>query len=81
MIGRLEHVKSPLFEGWATAAAEAHLALAPNATPATTDKRGRLTEKFADLAAASPPAAVVTAWIEVEKLLNGKIVAAGYPTD
>jgi hypothetical protein len=82
MIGRLEHVKSPLFEGWVKVAEEAHVALATiHPTAATPGKRGSLTEKFSDLAAISPSGAVMTAWIEVEEVLNAKILAAGVAED
>ena len=80
MIGRLEHVKAPMFEGWAKVATETRAALAT--TPTGTIKvevKGSLSEKFADLAMTSPTGAVVIAWIEVEKLLTAKMVAAGLP--
>jgi len=80
MIKRLEHVKSPLFEGWAKATAETRVALATGPSAgSTTGVRGSLTEKFADLAATSPAGAVVMGWIEVEKLLSAKMVATGLP--
>jgi hypothetical protein len=78
MIGRLEHVKSPLFEGWAKATAETRVALSANpATAVTGGAHGSLTEKFANMAVMSPSGAVVMAWIEVEKLLSEKMAAAG----
>ena len=78
MIGRLEHVKSPLFEGWAKTAAEAHAALAASTiTGAPTEGKGSLTKKFADLAADSPEVAVLMGWSEVEKILRQKIRDAG----
>lgn len=80
MINRLEHVKSPLFEGWAKVAAEAHEAVM--ATGVTVQERRdapdySLTATYSDLARISPPGAVMTAWVEVEKALNDKIAAVG----
>ncbi|MGD0408873.1 MAG: hypothetical protein ABSB34_07785 [Candidatus Limnocylindrales bacterium] len=80
MIGRLEHVKSPWFEGWAKTIEEARVVLAPstNAVEAASPS-GSLTEKFADLAADSPEEAVAMGWIEVDKRLRQKMIDAGLP--
>jgi hypothetical protein len=80
MINRLEHVKSPIFEGWAKVAAEAHQAVLATgvAVPPRRDAPDySLTAQFSDLARVSPPGAVMTAWVEVDKALNAKIQAAG----
>jgi len=84
MINRLEHVKSPFFEGWAKAAAEAHEAVlttgvtAPERRDAPDDS---LTARFSDLARTSPPGAVMAAWVEVEQALKANIEAAGATPD
>lgn len=82
MIGRLEHVKGPGFEAWANLAAEAHVALATSTTtPEKSNVPGSLTEKFSELAGTSPSGAVMTAWIDVDKVLDAKIEAAGVSVD
>jgi hypothetical protein len=80
MIGRLEHVKSPLFEGWAKAAEETREALAvgpkPDETPVS---GGPLLVELAGVAVTSPREAVLRAAFAVETLLRETLVQSGIP--
>jgi hypothetical protein len=80
MIDRLEHVKSPLFEGWAKARAETRLALAASPAPAPEAAvHGPLTDDFAALAATAPIDAILRAWNVVETLLREYLELEGVP--
>ena len=80
MIGRLEHVKSPIFEAWTKAEAATLSAVAASPTPPpSTPVEGSLSRKLALLAATSPGGAVAMGWMEVEKVLRGKMEGMGLP--
>jgi hypothetical protein len=83
MIGRFEHVKSPVFEAWTKAEAATRVAVAASPTPQPNKPvSGSLSEKMADLAVVSPGGAVSMAWTEVEKLLSRKMQqATGLPAE